>query len=146
MTFISKLADESPGTMAGPKSPPVCQPCRESRTRLPLASPSTRWHSKQCSTSAGRMWVSKKFDASDARSIGSSATDVVERHSDNIRHTKAAGEQANFMFRGKREGGERGARRVPYSSRQGDRPATFRIVSIVRRRTGYPSVAGGMPV
>ncbi len=54
-----QAASGSPGTIAGPESPPVVQPWRESRTSPPFCSVSPAWHSRQCSTRIGRISFSK---------------------------------------------------------------------------------------
>ena len=57
----SRLASLSPGTIAGPESPPVCQPCRESSARPPLVLPmAVAWQPWQRATRSGRMRFSKR--------------------------------------------------------------------------------------
>ena len=55
-TFSSVLLSGSPGTMAGPVSPPRSNPSRESTRRPAIAD--SPWHAKQLAASSGRILVS----------------------------------------------------------------------------------------
>ena len=56
-----RLESLSPGTIAAPESPPVCQPCRESSARPPLVLPvAVEWQPWQRATKSGRMRLSKR--------------------------------------------------------------------------------------
>ena len=50
---IKRLWSGSPGTIAGPESPPWAQPSRRSSRRPPLISSSAAWHPRQRAASSG---------------------------------------------------------------------------------------------
>ena len=71
--MISKLSSRSPGTTAGPVSPPFRRPSRLSTSKPPLTfSAPLAWHLAHFVTSTGRILVSKNLSCSGL--IGCSAT------------------------------------------------------------------------
>src|SRR5712692_10125138 len=75
-----RLLSGCPGTIAGPVSPPLSRPSRESSRRPPFNfSASALWHLWHLSASSGRIFLSKKStpsgDDSAARSIVAAVAD-----------------------------------------------------------------------
>ena len=70
-----RLESLSPGTIAAPESPPVCQPCRESSARPPLVLPvAVAWQPWQRATRSGRIRFSKKSSSAACDGVVAPAT------------------------------------------------------------------------
>ena len=97
---ISRLASLSPGTIAGPESPPLTQPCRESSARPPLVLPvAVEWQPWQRATKSGRMRLSKRSSSAAKpgfvapTAIASPTTTRANQHGDR-RAEQSGGEEA----------------------------------------------------